>query len=61
MVRRWWRAYWNRRARLATVLILQSLDDRTLRDIGISPGEIESCVYGKWGDRKRSYDASWRC
>jgi uncharacterized protein YjiS (DUF1127 family) len=61
LARRWWRAYWDRRARQATVLILQSLDHRTLHDIGISPSEIESCVYGKWRDRKRPYDPSWRC
>ncbi len=60
LARWWWRAYWDRRARQATVLILQSLDDRTLHDIGINPSEIESCVYSKWQDRKRPYDASWR-
>jgi uncharacterized protein YjiS (DUF1127 family) len=51
-----WRRYWMRRAQRATVLILQSLDDRTLRDIGISPSEIESCVYSKTADRRRPYD-----
>lgn len=51
-----WRQYWMRRAQRATVLILQSLDDRTLRDIGISPTEIESCVYGEVPDRRRPYN-----
>jgi uncharacterized protein YjiS (DUF1127 family) len=60
VARRWWRAYWDRRARKATLLILQSLDERTLHDIGISPSEIESCVYGRWRDRRRPYDANWR-
>jgi uncharacterized protein YjiS (DUF1127 family) len=54
-----WRGYWARRAQKATVLMLQSLDDRTLRDIGIGPGEIESCVYGKARDRRRGYDERW--
>ena len=57
--KRWWRAYWNWRAREATILILRSLDRRTLRDIGIDPSEIASCIYGKCGDRKRPYDEAW--
>jgi uncharacterized protein YjiS (DUF1127 family) len=60
VIRRWWRTYWERRARKATVLILQSLDDRTLHDIGITPSEIESCVYGGLRDRRRHYDPHWR-
>jgi hypothetical protein len=39
-------------------MILQSLDDRTLRDIGISPSEIESLAQCG-GDRRRRYDAGW--
>jgi hypothetical protein len=39
--------------------MLASLDERTLRDIGISPSEINSCVYGKDGDRLRRYNKSW--
>jgi uncharacterized protein YjiS (DUF1127 family) len=57
--RRGWRTYWERRARRATVLILCSLDERTLHDIGISPSEIESCVYSRSGDRLRRYHESW--
>lgn len=53
-----WRDYWNWRARQATVVILRGLDERTLHDIGISPSEIESCVYGK-RDRRRCYDQNW--
>jgi len=52
-----WRSYLDRRARRATVRILHSLDARTLRDIGISPAEIESLVYGR-GDHLRSYGRS---
>ena len=55
---RWWRGYWNWRAREATIVILRSLDERTLRDIGISPSEISSCVYGG-RDRRRMYDERW--
>jgi uncharacterized protein YjiS (DUF1127 family) len=56
---RWWRGYWDWRAREATIVILRSLDERTLRDIGINPSEICSCVYGK-GDRRRAYDERWK-
>lgn len=59
IVRRSWYAYWDWRAREATVMILRSLDERTLRDIGINPSEIQSCVYGKGGDRRRRYDDTW--
>lgn len=59
LIRRRWRAYWDRRARKATVLLLQALDERTLRDIGIGPGEIESLVYCRGDDRQRPYDAAW--
>lgn len=55
-----WRAYWQRRARRVTVEILQSLDDRTLRDIGVGRDEIPSLVYGRRGDRTRCYDEAWR-
>jgi uncharacterized protein YjiS (DUF1127 family) len=55
-----WRAYWQRRAKRATVEILHSLDDRTLRDIGVGRDEIPSLVYGRRGDRTRCYDESWR-
>lgn len=59
LARRGWRTYWERRARRATVLILCSLDERTLRDIGISPSEIQSCVYSRSGDRLRRYNETW--
>ena len=59
VAKRWWRSYWNWRAREATVLILRSLDRRTLRDIGLDPSEIRSCVYGECGDRRRRYDDVW--
>jgi uncharacterized protein YjiS (DUF1127 family) len=62
LIRKAWRAYWDWRARRVTVMLLSSLDARTLRDIGISPGEIEALVNCSQG-RRRRYDASWlwRC
>jgi uncharacterized protein YjiS (DUF1127 family) len=59
VLRGWWHAYWDWRARKATVLILRSLDCRTLHDIGIHPSEIESLVHARDGDRRRRYDAAW--
>jgi uncharacterized protein YjiS (DUF1127 family) len=56
---RLWRGYWNWRARQATVEILRSLDDRTLKDIGMNRLEIESFVHGTPGERMRAYDAAW--
>ena len=55
-----WHAVRGWRARKATVEILQSLDGRTLRDIGVDRSEIESIVYGKRDGGKRWYDANWR-
>lgn len=60
VLRRSWRAYWNWRAKQATVQILQALDERTLHDIGISPGEIESSVFGLGQERRRRYHEEWR-
>ena len=56
----YWLAFWGWRARRATVQLLDGLDDRTLRDIGLSRGEISSAVYGRPGDRRRCYDDGWR-
>jgi uncharacterized protein YjiS (DUF1127 family) len=49
-----WRAYWRRRTEHATLLMLRSLDDRELKDIGIHRSEIESVVYGA-RDRRRGF------
>lgn len=46
-----WLAYWHRQAERATVAILGSLDDRTLKDIGMDRSEIEAVVYGPSNDR----------
>jgi uncharacterized protein YjiS (DUF1127 family) len=42
---KWWRAYARWRERRAAVRELHSLDDRTLRDIGISRSEIDWVVW----------------
>ena len=42
---KWWRAYALRRERNAAVRELHALDDRTLRDIGISRSEIDWVVW----------------
>ena len=49
------------RVKRATILILRSLDRRTLHDIGIDPSEIEFLVYDAGRERRRRQDAarSW--
>jgi uncharacterized protein YjiS (DUF1127 family) len=59
LIRAAWRAYWDWSARRTTVMILRSLDRRTLHDIGINPSEIESLVNGCGDDRRQRYDAAW--
>ena len=54
-LRRWWCALWAARARRGTVALLRGLDDRTLQDIGVERSEIESLVYGRSGERVRTY------
>jgi uncharacterized protein YjiS (DUF1127 family) len=59
LIARGWRAYWGWRMKRTTVLILQSLDRRTLRDIGIDASEIESLVCSMGRDRRYRRDAGW--
>lgn len=47
------------RAQRETARMLYSLDIGTLRDLGITPREVESLVYGDNGDRTRRYDRDW--
>ena len=60
LLKSWWEAYWMRRAQRVTVAMLRSLDDRRLHDVGIDRSEIESVVYGRPGDRRQRYEATWR-
>ncbi len=56
-----WAAYWQSRARRASVVYLNSLDNRTLDDIGLDRSEIDSFVYAKSAhERRRRYDPSWQ-
>jgi uncharacterized protein YjiS (DUF1127 family) len=51
-VRRLWSAYWARRRERATVVILNSLDDRVLKDLAIDRSEIESVARNTGHDRR---------
>ena len=56
ILKSWWEAYWTRRAKRTAVLMLRSLDDHCLHDIGVDRSEIEFVVYGKPGDRRLRYE-----
>jgi uncharacterized protein YjiS (DUF1127 family) len=53
-----WTSYWDYQARRATMLLLLSLDDRTLSDIGFQRTEVHSVVLGPQ-DRTRPYHPDW--
>jgi uncharacterized protein YjiS (DUF1127 family) len=57
-IERAWRCYWDYQARRATMMLLHSLDDRTLSDIGFQRSEIHSVVFGS-PDRVRPYHPDW--
>ncbi len=59
-VRRWWKSYWLGRGRRATVFMLRSLDEHTLRDIGVDRSEIESVVHGEAAERRHCYVPDWK-
>ena len=50
---KWWRAYALWRERKAAACELHALDDRTLKDIGVSRSEIEWVVRGPHATRLR--------
>jgi aliphatic nitrilase len=56
---RLWQAYWDHKARRATVLMLEALDDRMLKDIGLYRSEIRPIVLGNNPERRRPYDLHW--
>jgi uncharacterized protein YjiS (DUF1127 family) len=55
-----WRAYWAHRTRRAGIVLLSSLDDRTLADIGLARCEIEAVVRQKSRQRLRHYAPDWQ-
>jgi uncharacterized protein YjiS (DUF1127 family) len=54
-----WRAYWAHRARRASIVLLSSLDDRTLADIGLARSEVEAVVRERSRQRLRHYAPDW--
>lgn len=56
---RLWNRYRAWRARRETIRQLAALDERTLRDLNVTPREIESLVYSESDDRTHSYDRNW--
>ena len=59
IVVRVWDRFQAWRARRETLRALYALDNGTLRDLGITPREIDSLVYGDSSDRMRGYDPDW--
>jgi hypothetical protein len=59
-VRGRWSAYWHRNARRAALVMLPLLDDRTLREIGLTRSDAEAAVFGSPADRVRAYHLCWR-
>ena len=62
---KWWRAYTIRRARIAAIRELHTVDDRMLKDIGLSRSEIEwVVVHGRdaprvhWASQSRTSHTS---
>jgi uncharacterized protein YjiS (DUF1127 family) len=59
LLARLWARFRGWQAQHETLRLLHSIDDATLRELGISPPEIEALVYGKDDDRIRRYDSDW--
>jgi uncharacterized protein YjiS (DUF1127 family) len=59
LIERLWTGFQSRRARRETVRQLHSVDSATLRELGISPEEIEGLVYGRHDDLVRRYVPDW--
>ena len=59
LLHRLWTRLCAWQAQRLTIRLLHSLDSATLRDLGVSPYEIESLVYGDSRQRARTYDSSW--
>jgi uncharacterized protein YjiS (DUF1127 family) len=52
VLQRAWTVYWTDRAERATAQVLHSLDDRTLKDIGLDRSEIESVAHNLGRERR---------
>ena len=59
LAERLWTRFRAWQAQRETVRLLHSLDRATLHELGISPREIESLVYGDSTDRVRGYNPDW--
>jgi uncharacterized protein YjiS (DUF1127 family) len=53
-----WTAYWRKRSERATIVLLHSLGDRVLNDIGIDRSEIESVVRTRSRGRLQRFDSA---
>lgn len=58
LLARLWTRFCAWQAQRLTLRLLHSLDSATLRDLGITPYEIESLVYDTEA-RPRRYDPNW--
>jgi uncharacterized protein YjiS (DUF1127 family) len=56
---RLWTGFRRWQAQRTTVRLLNSLDDATLKDLAISPRDVEWLVYGDRNGRMRGYDRDW--
>ena len=59
VIERLWTRFRSWRAQRETVRQLHSVDSATLRELGISPEEIEGLVYRSHDDLVRRYDPDW--
>ena len=57
-LRRLWSAYWQYKARRAAVVVLPMLDDRMLRDIGLTRSDVRQIVLSGKADRVPLHEAS---
>ena len=59
-LRRLWSAYWQYKAQRAAVVVLPMLDDRMLRDIGLTRSDVRAIVLSGKADRVHLHDSCWR-
>ncbi len=61
VLRALWCAYLAMQFRRALRLVLDSLDDRTLKDIGVARGEIDAIIEGTHSTSWARFDPPSRC